>query len=381
MSTANFRPSCLFALLTALASLVGGPALAQEARVRTVDVMAMPTQVDCNSPAFWRNGRLNWFGSIGRIVLNEADNLFGPWTTGGIEFFALQNCPHWIEAVWQADDGTLYGWYHCEPIGLIEGSILTAPKIGAVVSFDGGKTLYDLGVVLESGDPLDPGAQNGYFAGGHGDFSVILDRERKYFYFFFDNYGGPVERQGVAVARMAFADLIDPVGKVRKFHHGAWDEPGLGGLVTPIFPAKRAWGLKDPDAFWGPSLHWNTHLNGYVMLLNHAMGEPGWSQEGVYVSFAADLARPDIWKAPAKILDRAEFPGWYFFYPQVMGLEAGGTDTLAGQTARLYVFGYSKWEIDFSIEAPAPGPTLVPGPAKPIGPGNPGGGHTWDSTR
>lgn len=337
-----------------LALLMIGPVFGQEVRVRAAERVAMPTPVDSNSPAFWRDGRLNWFGSAGRPVLSEGASQFGPWETSEVEFFALEQRPHWMESVWVDDDGTLYGWYHCEPVGLMENSTLTAPKIGAVVSFDGGKTIYDLGVVLESGDPLDPEAKNGYFAGGHGDFSVIPDRERGYFYFFFDNYGGPAERQGVAVARMAYEDLIDPVGKVRKFHDGAWDEPGLGGLVTPILPVKRAWQRRDPDAFWGPAIHWNTHLGSYVMLLNRAAGTPGWAQEGVYVSFATDLARPDTWAAPAKILDKAEFPGWYFFYPQVMGLEPGETDTVAGRTARLYVGGISKWEIEFVGKTPEP---------------------------
>ncbi len=331
-----------------------GALFAQEAKVRVVDKVTMPIQVDSNSPAFWRDGRLFQFGSAGRPRLSEASNPFGPWETRDVSFAALEACPHWMESVWTDVDGTLFGWYHAEPVGLFEDSTMTAPKIGAVISIDGGQTILDLGVVLESGDPLDPGAQNGYFAGGHGDFSVVLDRERKFFYFFFDNYGGPAASQGVAAARMAFEDLIDPVGKVRKYYKGEWNEPGLGGRVTPIFPVKRAWQLSDPDAFWGPALHWNTYLKCFVMLLNHAQGSPGWAQEGVYVSFATDLSKPDTWLAPARILDKSSFSGWYFFYPQVMGLGPSGTDTLAGQTARLYVGGVSKWEIDFSVKAPEP---------------------------
>ncbi|MBI5691396.1 MAG: hypothetical protein HZC55_15025 [Verrucomicrobia bacterium] len=265
--------------------------------------------------------------------------------------------PHWIESVWPEDDQVLWGWYHCEPVGLFPDSTLTAPKIGAVVSLDGGRTLRDLGIVLESGDPLDPTAQNGYFAGGHGDFTVMLDRERKYFYFFFDNYGGAKETQGVCVARLAFEDRANPVGKVWKYHDGQWKEPGLGGKMTPILPVVQRWQSRAPDALWGPSVHWNTHLNCFVMLLNRAQGEPGWSQEGVYVSFSSDLSRPGAWTTPRKILDREEFPGWYFFYPQVMGLEAGGSDRRAGATARLYVGGISKWEIDF-IAPPGPPSSL-----------------------
>jgi hypothetical protein len=78
-------------------------------------------------------------------------------------------------------DGTIYGWYHNEPGGICSGGKLTAPRIGAVVSYDGGDTFFDLGLVLSSGDPPDCNAKNGFFAGGHGDFSVILDRDQAYF--------------------------------------------------------------------------------------------------------------------------------------------------------------------------------------------------------
>ena len=340
--------------LAVLAALCGCPLAAQEAQVRLVAKVEMPTQVDSNSPAFWRDGRLFWFGSHGRPWLSEGSDQFGPWETREVSLETTNAWPHWMESVWPEDNGALWGWYHAEPVGLFATSTLTAPKIGAVMSLDGGKTLRDIGVILESGDPLAPWAENGYFAGGHGDFSVILDRERTYFYFLFDNYGGSAESQGVCIARMAFEDRANPVGKVWKYYNGQWQEAGRGGRVTPIFPVNRRWQSRDPDAFWGPSIHWNTYLNCHVMLLNHASGEPGWSQEGVYVSFSSDLSRPESWTPPRKILDKSQFPGWYFFYPQVMGLEPGGTDRRAGQTARLYVGGISKWEIDFIAPLLAP---------------------------
>lgn len=346
-------PRTLLRLLTTLASVVSSLA-AQEARVRPATRVDMPTEVDSNSPAFWRDGRLFWFGSHGRPWISEGADQFGPWETREVSLESVNDWPHWLESIYPDDDGVLWGWYHCEPVGLFPESTLTAPKIGAVVSLDGGRTLRDLGLVLESGDPLDPTAENGYFAGGNGDFSAIIDRTKQYFYFFFDNYGGPAEAQGVCVARMAFADRSNPAGKVWKYHNGQWQEAGLGGRVTPIFPVTRRWQLRDPDAFWGPSIHWNTSLSCYVILLNRAMGIPGWSQEGVYVSFCSDLSRPDTWTPPRKILDKSEFSGWYFFYPQVMGLESGGTDRRAGATARLYVGGISKWEIDFIAPPRAP---------------------------
>jgi hypothetical protein len=42
------------------------------------------------------------------------------------------------------------------------------------------------------------------------------------------------------------------------------------------------------------------------------------------------------------------------YYPQVVGTEEGETDSLAGEKARLYVKGVSKWEIVFIREAETP---------------------------
>lgn len=339
--------------------IVSAVGVAQEANLRRVREVSFPTQTDGNSPAFWSDGRLHLFTSIGfPLRISEADSQFDEWETHRVDIRDLRGKSIWVESAWVDNDETVFGWYHHEPGGLYEDSLLTAPKIGAVVSLDRGRTVHDLGFVLESGDPLSHDAQNGFFTGGHGDFTVILDRERKFFYFFFTNYGGPFESHGVCVARLAFADRFEPAGRVYKYYNGTWTESGLGGRVTPIFPAARGWRDKDPECFWGPSLHWNTYLNCFVMLLNHARGEPGWFQEGIYVTFAKDLERPETWRKPVKILDDSQIPGWSTFYPQVMGLEAGGTDSLAGRVARFYLNGTSKWEIEFSraVEVPPPAP-------------------------
>lgn len=109
-------------------------------------------------------------------------------------------------------------------------------------------------------------------------------------------------------------------------------------LLTPTAPR-----FGNCDAFWGPSVHWNTYLQQYVMLLNRARGK-GWIQEGIYVSFSADLADPRSWSQPLKVLDGG---AWY---PQVMGQddELKGTDKLAGRRARFFMKGVSEYEIEFS---------------------------------
>jgi hypothetical protein len=265
-------------------------------------------------------------------------------------------------------DGTIFAWYHHEPAGLCGKVHLTAPQIGALVSYDGGNSFLDMGIVLESGYPLDCSAQNGFFAGGHGDFSVLLGRNRKYFYFLFSNYAGPQEAQGVALARMRVDRRSTPVGAVEKYYAGGWSEPGLGGQVSAIFPANVVWSQPNADSFWGPSVHWNGYLGKFVMLLNHTCCAPGWPQEGVYVSFNSALSDPAGWTTPAKILDSlpADTVPWY---PQVLGLGPQGTDKLAERVARLYVGGRSTWEIVFDRVSQMPDPASDPPPPSDPPPG------------
>lgn len=312
------------------------------ARLRPAPKIAFPAETDCNSPAFWDDGRLVLFNSAGHPKRSAGKSLTELGPPEPVKYNNTVNGGRWIESVWREEDGTLYGWYHFEPAGLCPGTTLTAPRIGAVRSTDAGVNWTDLGIVLESrSGTLKCDAKNGYFAGGNGDFCVMLDEKRRYAYFLFGNYAGDVSEQGVTYARMAWKDRDAPVGKVWKWHRGGWKEPGLGGNLTPIFPTSIAWEREDCDSFWGPSVHWNTYLQCWVMLLNRAKGA-GWVQEGIYVSFSKDLSRPRSWSPPTKIHDGGRW------YPQVIGdVEMKGTDKLAGQTARFFMGGISEHEIVF----------------------------------
>ena len=312
-----------------------------------------PGECDCNNPTHWDGDTLYVFNSAGH-----------PWRSAGPDLFHLQTnyvrCEYdnrvsggrWIECTWKVADGTLYGWYHFEPTGICPGAHpdspkmnLTAPKIGAVKSTDNGATWHDLGIVLEASGPLKCDTKNYYFAGGNGDFSIMLDAKKEFLYFFFSNYPNDVSEQGVAVARMRWTDREQPVGKVWKWRGGQWSEPGLGGHVSPVFETKTDWHRADADAFWGPSVHWNTHLRQYVILLNRTK-DGHFTEEGIYVTFNRELSNPLSWSPPRKVPVAQDKLAWY---PQVVGLDKSKheTDKLAGRVARFFIRGQSRWKILF----------------------------------
>jgi hypothetical protein len=295
--------------------------------------------VDSNSPAFWVDGRLR--------VINSSP--FGSFLSEGenVEQLADPVPVHlpiperpgtvWMEAVWQdAASSLLYGWYHFEPADL-DCFPLTAPIIGAAISRDGGLTWEDRGFVIDNGYDYDCAFQNDYFVGGSGDFSVILGPDGEYFYFLFSNYMGTPEEVGVAVARSKRIDFGTP-GTVWKLYRGAWTEPGIGGRSSAIFRSTTGWQGPQVDAFWGPSVHWNSFLGKYVALINRA-NDQFWGQEGVYLSFSTDLMN---WTEPEKILESNDW------YPQVIGLGQDGTDTVAGRYVRVFVGGLSTFILEFS---------------------------------
>ena len=321
-----------------------------------------PPFVDSNSPSYWDGSTFVQFHSAGAPVVSVGPS-FESYDTTRRAFFtsATSVDPQlidtditvgpkrirggfWIEALHEADDGTLYGFYHYETTArLCPGNDLTAPFIGAAVSHSGGRGWQDLGLILAApADTLDCASANEYFAGGAGDFTVL--KKRDHLYFLYTSYSGPLDQQGVAVARLAEEHLAAPVGHVTKWYDGSFGEPGLGGMATAIMPAETSWHGAAPDAFWGPSVHWNTYLRRYVMLLNRAV-DAEWSQGGIYVSFNRDVSDPEGWSRPKLLLRPEAFGG--SFYPQVIGtdLPGEGTDRRAGRKPRLFVHGVSEHKL------------------------------------
>lgn len=324
-----------------------------------------PNTVDCNSPSFWDGDHFYVFNSHEHPKRLSGKDLLNLGESVDVVFDNKLNGGRWIEAVIKVPGGPLYGWYHFEPKGLCRGNNLTSAEIGAIKSMDNGLHWTDLGIILKPADgSLRCDAKNGAVAGGHGDFCVLLDQKQKYLYIYFSNYSAPFAEQGVNVARMDWIDRDHPIGKTFKWYKNEFQEPGLGGKMTPIFPAAVDFLEYDPDSFWGPSIHWNTHVNKYVMLLNHAQGH-NYRQEGIYVSLCSDAARPDSWSKPKKLLEGTPYETHMTqghsrdlspkekiavrrWYPAIQGLSAQhGTDKLAGRKARFFLNSTSTAEIEF----------------------------------
>ena len=325
--------------------------------------IAFDSGTDSNSPAIWErlNGRPTLFlftsfngwptRQTGTQVANLAD-------AGAIAF--VENGPlHgvWLEAIIPDVDGTWYGYYHNELPAEIcgEDDRRTLPRMGAARLTDHGESWEDLGVILEAPAGWhDCASTNRYFVGGVGDFSAVLDADARYLYFFFSQYGDREQTQGVAIGRMVWANRDRPAGKVSVWwRDSTWvptrrprgaDAQGYAYPAgVPIYRVRDGWhDDQQVDAFWGPSVHWNTYLQQDVMLLNRA-NDVSWRQEGIDVAFASALDNPADWSDPQRLIAGG------LWYPQVIGTETGsGTDKVAGERARFFMGGRSQYFIQFS---------------------------------
>ncbi len=362
----------LAAVASMVAALAGGLGLAspsaQAARVPTARLspaprLTLPGRVDSNNPLVWHEAdgvrlltALTSWGGVPELARGPA--LDALVSDGGTTFDPHPGHGVWMEAVVPDAQGAWYGYYHHErPADECGRPDRQLPNIGAARSTDQGRTWADLGIVLDAPSGSAACTSTGRFVlGGVGDVSAMLDADGQYVYLFFSQYERDPARQGVAVARMTWASRDAPGGAFAIWDDGAWlaasptfdDDVETPTRVaypagSPLVRATRPFhdGNAAADVFWGPAVHWNTHLEQYVMLLNRAENEQ-FKTEGLYAAFAPTLDDPRTWSAPAKILNGGEW------YPQAVGLQPGeGTDRLAGARARFFITGTSSHWIDF----------------------------------
>lgn len=332
------------------------------ARLVPAPKLAVPAAVDSNVAMTWDlvDGvwRLFAFPSSSGIPMRlEGPALERLQPAGALEIVGPGH-GIWFESIIPDDSGAWYGYYHHEMPAVACGRPdRSIPRVGSARSLDRGATWQDLGIVLEAPPGSEAcGSANRYVIGGVGDVSAVLAPEATDLLLYYSQYSRDPAEQGVMVARLAWADRDAPVGRLTIWNNGAWLPPRLvrdaadGAAAawafptgTPLVRVTQPWHDSNGavDAFWGPSIHWNTYLERYVMLVNRAKNEY-YNSEGIYVSYARDVSDPRAWSTPQKILNGG---AWY---PQVAGLEAAtGTDRQAAQRARFFMTGRSEHYIEF----------------------------------
>jgi hypothetical protein len=341
--------SSVIAALIGIATVSAQSPRVPTARLINATRLELPAEIDSSNPAVWSlvDGarRLFVISSWGGVPVRSSGNaLEALQNTGPVSFASHPGHGVWFEAIVPAEDGTWYGYYHHErPADVCGRPDRQMPRIGAMRSADHGQTWEDLGIILDAPAGAEAcQSSNRFVLGGVGDVTAMLDAESKDVYLYFSQYSADPSLQGVAVARIAWADRDEPAGKASVWRDGAWiPDAQLSG--TPLVAAAQPFHdrASAADVFWGPSIHWNTYLEQYVMLLNRAKDDH-FGQDGIYVSFSPTLADPDKWSAPVRILSGGSW------YPQVIGTESGtGTDRQAGRRARFFMTGRSERFIEF----------------------------------
>ena|SRR5688572_26843583 len=320
-----------------------------KARLIPASRLQLPGDIDSNNPAIWSlvDGvrRLFVISSWGGVPTRSSGAALASLRLEGpVGFSKHPGHGVWIESIVPDDTGTWYAYYHHErDAGACGRPDRQLPRIGALRSPDRGVTWHDLGIILDApagSDACD--SANRFVLGGVGDVTVALDANQQDAYLYFSQYSRDPAAQGVAVARLAWAHRDEPVGKLFVWRDGVWlPDSQIAG--SPLVRAAQPFHDRSPvsDVFWGPSIHWNTYLDRYVMLLNRAKDDD-FNQEGIYVSYSPTLADPTQWTTPMKIMHGGTW------YPQVVGTEVGtGTDRQAGKRARFFLTGRSDRVIDF----------------------------------
>jgi hypothetical protein len=240
-------------------------------------------------------------------------------------------------------------------------------RIGVMRSVDGGRSWDNRGIFIEDHQPrmiLKPHNTSNTFAGGVGDPSAVASGD--YLYLFYGEYGFPGvydslrydaakewSGQCISIARIKLSDLDNPVGKAKRWDGHAFTRAsdGIGAPIIALQIPLAAGGgpASSPKGqfHWGPSVSWNTYLNGWVMLMGKVEGQ-SWQGDELYISFnknkelgSGDNAQQ--WSKPQLLLKR---PGHVLWYPSLQPLNT--TEDIAqrrtclklDKTARLF-FKYS----------------------------------------
>ena len=152
--------------------------VAQRAELRPASPVILPGISDSNSPVHWTNGNMSIIQSLQLPLISIDTDGAGTFKARAIVLNTYEHYPLWIESTWTDDTGDLYAWYHTEVPAC---RTMATPKVGALVSHDGGYSFTDLGLIMESAYWPDCNAQNGYLP-EEMEFHGVAHSSQEYFY-------------------------------------------------------------------------------------------------------------------------------------------------------------------------------------------------------
>ena len=260
-----------------------------------------------NYVMFWAN--FENYRTVGAKPFPEDHSTLSPQYAifgGRFDRDAFNNGGSWLMSVYRIDGDDLIGFYHAEDHWYPRQWEYAWKSIGVTRSFDKGITWIDDGQIIHSSKskPTIPDH------GGNGDHCVVWNEGLKRWICYYQEH----------FLQMAISD--DPLGQPGswyKYYNGAFKEPGLGGLSTPIPVLKNIPGAN-------PSVHFNSYLKLWIMVWHR------WDPPEIYIAYSTDGI---AWIHPQKMVSGSQ--GGKAWYPSIIG----ETDVQAGQEARLYYADFS----------------------------------------
>ena len=264
-----------------------------------MDFAYCPVKIDGELWIIYKNGYkgpvLRYKGTTLEDCVRQPDGVAnfpvrGPYMLGGM----------WYDEKTQ----TLYAPLHCEVAAYLTG---IRREVHLASSTDKGLTWKYLGPIITSPDALGlkhpVSDQSGlYWDGGDGDQQLYVDEKNRYAYLYTNHYYWPklgahvqpiMERR---VARCSLEDAMAP-GKWKKFHDGAWSEPGLGGMGSPVNASAVTYNtfLKKYVAFNGAgSIAVCTDLEQQDWTPSYSVGS-FWANNGQWAIWPTDQGKSDIY--------------------------------------------------------------------------------------
>ncbi len=150
--------------------------------------------------------------------------------------------------------------------------------LGLAKSTDEGATWQDLGLIISGPQPYN---SQGALDIGDGNLVVAADRTtlQEYFYIYFPEHcwiNSTTVCSGftyLSVARAPYEELLTAAfpgnlttvpSLFRKYYDGQWDQPGMGGKSSELFPAVT--GETDGD----PQVVWSAYRNRFVAIMDNS---------------------------------------------------------------------------------------------------------------